>query len=75
MQDKYLLFIYDWFYPEGGYNDFVSTHESIEKCLEEIEKNIYGDLYCQIVKDNKIILKGVRDTDKYPAKWQFETVE
>lgn len=28
---RYALFTYDWYYPGGGWSDFVNTFDSIEE--------------------------------------------
>lgn len=59
MENKYLLFLIDSFYPEGGWNDFEGTFETLELAKEYLDKNhLCHDLSCHIVYSGEIILSG-----------------
>lgn len=32
---RYLLFLFDSYYPSGGWNDFASSHDTIVEALQE----------------------------------------
>lgn len=40
---RYLLFGFDGYYPEGGWNDFRSSHDTVEEALATVTQAY--DLY------------------------------
>ena len=36
IKEKYLLFGYDWYYPEGGMNDYYGGYDSLEDVFDFI---------------------------------------
>lgn len=74
---KYYLFVWNQCYPSGGYNDFLSSHETIEEALKaaKVESEIkykYNDFHFQIYEPftNKVIC-----TDVEISPWYWENDE
>lgn len=40
MKKPYLLFAFAGYYPEGGWNDFVSAHESYPEALAAFDREV-----------------------------------
>lgn len=60
---RYLLFIYECYYPYGGFSDFINDFDSKELALEYAKENLHlhtkkDEAYVQIVDLNrrKIVL-------------------
>lgn len=53
---KYLLFQGDFYYPSGGYSDFIDKFATLEEAMKALDTN--QDWY-QVVKNHKIIESGV----------------
>lgn len=56
--NKYLLFTYDKYYPCGGMDDFRNSYDTIEECIDNLDK----DLYHIIERDT---FKLVNTNDEY----------
>jgi len=79
MSDKYYLFVFEDYYPEGGWGDFSGIFNSEEEAVQRIY-NDYGpgDNRAQIVHKNEIIrkFKGIYNYDfteekiKVNGKWE-----
>lgn len=62
MEDKYLLFAGQRFYPQGGFHDFLGEFDSIDQAKIHAQ-NICGEenwyeAWAHIIYRNKIILWG-----------------
>jgi hypothetical protein len=68
---KPMLFYGDIFYPLAGWNDFQGYFDTIEQAKEELLKQYPQDKWGHIVKDGKIVLKGLISDD---GEWEFEEV-
>jgi len=68
------LFYGDQYYPLGGYEDFKGNFSTIEEAKSYVEKLEQCFLnWAHIVIDDKIVLKGVLDTDFINEDiWEWE---
>ena len=45
--ERYLLFVFDQYYPRGGFNDFYGSYETEEEALErwdDMRRRDYGQI-------------------------------
>lgn len=62
---KYLLFCYDFYYPTGGMNDLMGSHDSIAECLNDERIKKYSE-YQIIDRDTfKVVKANDRLNDIY----------
>ena len=59
---KFLLFVGDAYYPEGGWNDFVDSFDSVEEAKEKIPEDC--DWWHVINSEGKKVEEGQTDTYK-----------
>lgn len=52
-----LLFLFDQYYPRGGFKDFYDEYETVEEALEAASKVTYFDRY-QLVSGKEVIRSG-----------------
>lgn len=73
MNDKYLLFLGETFYPSGGWDDLIGFYESWHEVREYIEEI---DPYCMwfhVVFAGKIIARGKEKIDDLGnSNWEIE---
>jgi len=59
--NRFLLFAGSYYYPSGGWNDFVQSFESLESAKDYIITNVSGYDWIQIVdsKTEEIVFSKV----------------
>ena len=66
------------YYPDGGYDDFKGSFDDIESAKEWVEKEYseaYFDGWAHLVLDDKIILRGYRDSSSWDVKpWEWWSI-
>lgn len=58
MNDKYLVFYGDDFYPSGGWSDFCGYFDSLEKAIIFIQSQDKFMKWAHVVYQDKIIIKA-----------------
>lgn len=75
-KSKYTVFAGKTYYPIGGMEDFHSYGDNIEeiKAVIETDKGLDDDVWCHIVCEGKIILKGsfLNYYSDKELKWEWE---
>ena len=71
IKEKYLLFGYDWYYPQGGMLDFFKSYDTLEEVLDRLSTQKLSTIFDWQIYDTDtkaIILRinsyGVFATDK-----------
>lgn len=79
MNDKYLVFYGERFYPIGGWEDFKGSFDTIEEAAAYIETLDCIDCWAHITFEGKIILLAeghYASYDEYGDKyWKFKLPE
>lgn len=82
MNKEAKLFLGDYFYPSGGYDDFRRSFLSIEEAKEWTEINFSFedgmDKWAQIVVNDKIVLQGELSgylNSRQTSVWKWENNE
>ncbi len=57
---KYKLFSGDFFYPSGGYGDFIGSFETVQECIDFVEKTPLNFEWSHIVEEDRIILEATK---------------
>ncbi len=74
MNDKYLLFLGDDYYPSGGWEDFSGYFDSPQEAIEKINSIEPYCKWAHIVFQEKIILraKTIDDYCSTNGKWEIQ---
>ncbi len=65
---KYKLFCGGFYYPQGGYDDFIGSFETIQECKDFVENSPETFEWSHIVENDKIIFLAVKLT--FPEEQQ-----
>ncbi len=72
---KYLLFLGDYFYPSGGWDDFIDHYDSLDKAIDHIKTFDASYKWAHIVYEGKIMLKFYgKEIDFTNHEWACETI-
>ena len=74
---KYLFFLFERYYPLGGWDDYKGEFDSLENALKFIKSHKDYPLLAHIVFKKKIIVKAYVDQSDYFKRylWEFEKVK
>lgn len=77
MENKYLVFSGDYYYPSGGWQDFKGEFDSLYEALEFIRSGNQCKEWVHIVHQKEIISSATskHNSDYTGYDWEFKNTE
>lgn len=69
---NYLVFVYDTYYPAGGWNDLVGSYETLEEAIEQAARDAgsgdWKNYHIVDLQQQRVVARWTRYTSKNPRK-------
>lgn len=75
MNDLYMVFYGERFYPSGGWKDLSDSFKTLEECIEHIKLLDSCCAWAQVVYNGSIILEAVEEGSYKNSGWKLFEVE